>query len=109
LHWLPVEHGITFKLLLIIYKIVSGNAPSYLTSLVDLYIPKRTLRSGNKRLLNVPRALTATYEDRAFSIAGPKLWNQLPLIIKSADTIDKFKTLLKTHLLVGLAVGGARL
>ena len=39
-----------------------------------------------------------TYGDRAFSNAGPKLWNQLPLSIRELSSIDSFKKSLKTYL-----------
>ncbi len=37
--------------------------------------------------------------DRAFAVAAPKLWNLLPVSIRSAQTISSFKLLLKTYLL----------
>ena len=42
--------------------------------------------------------LTQTYGDRAFSVAAPKLWNELPLDLRSLDTINLLKKHLKTDL-----------
>ena len=39
-----------------------------------------------------------TYGDRAFSIAAPKLWNNLPDSIKYAETVKQFISLVKTYL-----------
>ena len=39
-----------------------------------------------------------TYGDRAFSVAAPKLWNELPLDHRSLNTINLFKKHLKTDL-----------
>ena len=39
-----------------------------------------------------------TYGDRAFSVAAPKLWNELPLDLRSLDAINLFKKHLKTDL-----------
>ena len=39
-----------------------------------------------------------TYGDRAFSIAGPKLWNDLPLEIRKCASVATFKQSLKTFL-----------
>ena len=36
--------------------------------------------------------------DRAFSVAAPKLWNELPLDLRSLDTINLLKKHLKTDL-----------
>ena len=51
-----------------------------------------------KRLLIVPKSPTTTYGDRAFSIAAPKLWNNLPDSEKYAETVKQFKSLDKTYL-----------
>ena len=54
LHWLPVKLRITFKILLLTYKILNGQSPSYLTSLISSYKPVRSLRSSDLLLLQVP-------------------------------------------------------
>ena len=98
LHWLPVPLRIDFKLLLITYKILNGLAPSYLC---ELLIPRnlpRELRSSSSCNFKVPRSRTTSYGDRAFSVAAPQLWNDLPPEIRDAPTLSTFKTKLKTHL-----------
>ena len=67
LYWLPVNQTIVSKVLLITFKIINGYAPSYLSSLLESYKPKRTLPSATKRLLIVPISSTSTYGDRTFS------------------------------------------
>jgi len=42
LHWLPVKLCITFNILLLTNKILNGQSPSYLTSLVSSYKPVRS-------------------------------------------------------------------
>lgn len=98
LHWLPINQRIVFKVLLITLKIINGYAPSYLSSLLESYKPKRALHSATKRLLIVPKSSTTTYGDRAFSIAAPKLWNNRPDSIKYAETVKQFISLVKTYL-----------
>ena len=36
--------------------------------------------------------------DRAFSIAGPKAYNNLPQSVRTADSLDSFKQKLKFYL-----------
>ncbi|KAF7652012.1 hypothetical protein LDENG_00102600 [Lucifuga dentata] len=36
--------------------------------------------------------------DCAFQVVAPKLWNSLPLDIRTVDTVDAFKKKLKTYL-----------
>ena len=98
LHWLPVPLRIDFKLLLITYKIVNGLAPSYLSELLTPRNIPRELRSSSTCNFKIPRARTTSYGDRAFSIAAPQLWNELPPEIRDASTLSLFKSKLKTHL-----------
>ena len=98
LHWLPIEQRVIFKLLLYTYKALHGLAPDYLANLLNFYTPVRSLRSSKSIILSVPRSRTSTYGDRSFTCASPTLWNKLPDFIKYSETLDSFKTRLKTHL-----------
>ena len=98
LHWLPVKERIIFKILLVTYKLVHGFAPAYLNELLLNYTPHRLLRSSSLNLLSIPKTKTVTYGDRSFSDIAPKLWNDLPIIIKQCSTVDSFKSRLKTFL-----------
>ena len=98
LHWLPVKERISFKLMLLIFKALNGLGPKYLSELLTPYAPKRTLRSQDQLLLQIPRSRLKTAGDRAFSIAGPNLWNTLPFDVRDSQTLNQFKTKLKTHL-----------
>jgi len=75
--------------------------------LVDLCVPvsdvsaRQHLQSATRRLLVIPwLRLSSTLGPRAFSVAGPSLWNSLPDSLRGLDRDrDGFKRLLKTHLL----------
>ncbi len=73
LHWLPVRFRIDFKVLLLVFKCLNGLAPEYLSDLLSIHNPVRSLRSSNQRQLNVQRARLKLRGDHAFSIAAPKL------------------------------------
>jgi hypothetical protein len=98
LHWLPVKSRIQYNILLLTFKSQHGKAPLYLAELINLYVPARSLRSGQQNQLDQPKSTMKKYGDRAFSVCGPKLWNNLPSEIKNAESVDSFKRLLKTHL-----------
>ena len=98
LHWLPVEKRIDFKILTLTYKCLHNLAPKYLEELIKPYNPIRNLRSSDQLLLEVPKTRLKTYGDRSFTKAAPTLWNSLPLEIRSCDSLDTFKTQLKTFL-----------
>ena len=99
LHWLPVNFRVQFKLLLQVYKTLHGLAPSYLSSKLSLR-PNKGLRSDNQLLLDVPKSTLQLkyYGDRAFSVAGPTLWNALLKEIWLCKSVDCFKSNIKTHL-----------
>ena len=100
LHWLPVKKRIVFKILLLTFKVLNGQAPSYLSDLLVVNRPVRALRSNsdNSTRLVTPLYRTETYGGRAFSSCAPRLWNQLPPALRSNMTIDVFKKQLKTFL-----------
>ena len=98
LHWLPVQFRIRFKMLLFVFKALNGQAPSYISDLLKLHTPIRSLRSADKLLLYTPRSRCIHTSDRAFSVVGPKLWIQLPLSIRQTPSLSIFKS--KTHLYV---------
>ena len=47
LHWLPVEQRIEYKVLLLAFKSVNNDRPSYLSDLLKFYIPSRQLLSSS--------------------------------------------------------------
>ena len=97
LHWLPVSYRVKFKALMFVYKALNGLAPHYITELLDTTPSVRSLRSNERGDLKVPGSKKVKRGDRAFSVAAPKLWNKLPLNIRTAPELQTFKTLLKTH------------
>ena len=52
----------------------------------------------DSNLLVVPRTNLHTYGDRAFGVAAPTLWNELPAAIRAIDDRELFKNRLKSHL-----------
>ncbi len=90
LKWLPVRFRIEYKLLVFVFKSLNGLAPTYLDALVKRHTSARSLRSSDQQLLTIPRARLKLKGDRAFSVAGPKLWNLLPVSIRSAQTISSY-------------------
>ena len=61
-------------------------------------IPSRSsLRSSSNRDLVVPRT-SRTIGDRAFSVAAPRAWNQLPTDLKLLRSTVSFKNKLKSFL-----------
>ena len=96
LHWLPVKYRIKFKILLMTYKCLHSEGPEYLASLLTQYHPARSLRSETQHLLKeIPSK--KKYGERSFAFVAPKLWNELPIALKTSTSTDTFKKALKTY------------
>uniref|UniRef100_A0A669D7L0 Reverse transcriptase domain-containing protein n=1 Tax=Oreochromis niloticus TaxID=8128 RepID=A0A669D7L0_ORENI len=98
LHWLPVEFRVHFKILVLTFKALQQQAPSYIIELLQPYAPSRSLRSSSQGLLVIPYMRLKTRGDRAFATVAARLWNSLPQDLRSADSLITFKKQLKTHL-----------
>ena len=100
LHWLPVQARIDFKVATLAFRCVHGLAPSYLAELVSLQVPRRSgLRSQADDLkLVVPPVRRETRGERAFSSYAPRIWNDLPLSLRSLSSLSSFRSQLKTYL-----------
>ena len=100
LHWLPIKARIDFKILTLVHKFLSGDAPGYLIDLlVPLGVNHEGLRSDNVvKCLLIPRTYWKTFVDRSFSVYGPKRWNQLPHELRATENLEEFKAKLKTYL-----------
>jgi len=99
LHWLPLAHGIKFKVALLMYLAHNRLSPLYISEMlapVRSTLMHRQLRSSGSSNYTVPSTRTKL-GDRAFSVAGPVIWNSIPESIRSVDNVHTFKRLLKTH------------
>ena len=97
LHWLPVESRIMFKIACMAYKVLNGQAPSYLIQAIENYEAARSLRSAIQALLVMPKIRTQKYGYRLFAHGPPTVYNSLPPAVWQAPTIGALKARLKTH------------
>ena len=100
-HWLPIAERVEYKLCTLIFRCIQGNLPSYLVDSIQLTssIDRRNgLRTADTLTLDVLRT-RLSFGDRAFFVAGPRAWNNLPLHVRSAQSMPAFRKALKTHLL----------
>ena len=78
LHWLPIIKRVQFKILLLVFKSLHCEAPSYVCDLLNWYHPNRHLRSANTTSLVPNRNETITFGKRLMNTASASLWNFLP-------------------------------
>ena len=99
LHWLPISSWIRYKIGLIAFHVVSGTALPYLSQLLHLYSPSRSLRSASDtRNFRVPGMGKRTLGEISFQYIGPVIWNSLPLSVGQLSSLCSFKFKLKTYL-----------
>src|SRR6218665_2992144 len=112
LHWLPLSHPIEFRLAVLVWYSLIGQASVYLTDLCRPSLSARStrhLRSAEQGLLHVPFPRTSIIHNRAFSVVGSLVWNGLPLALRSLPRVfsQKFLQQLKTTLFGRAGVGSA--
>jgi hypothetical protein len=101
LHWLRVPERIDYRLALLVYRCLHGIAPSYLanelTRVADQESRQR-LRSSSTATLIVPPTRLSTIGDRAFPVAASRVWNTLPPLVTSSQSLPVFRKRLKAEL-----------
>lgn len=101
LHWLPVKARIEFKICLLVFKVLKYKQPIYLFNLLVPYSnqSEMNLRCSDDpyRLLEPSAVGHRTFAERSFSYGAPRLYNMLPVGLKSVDSLEVFKSKLKTH------------
>lgn len=74
------------------YKVLNNGAPSYLST--DYNIVGDTVKynlRGDDTKLTLPKAMTDSLK-RSFRYEGAKIWNSLPLCVRSSQSFTEFKT-----------------
>ena len=100
LHWLPIKARISFKIWVLMFNIHSGSSPHYMSSLVTpcTTVESRSSLCSSAKGDYVTQRTSSSFGRRAFAVAGPSEWNNLPVSIRHVPSIGSFKTKLKTHL-----------
>ena len=81
---------------------LSNDASRYLTDYctpVSDTVFRKRLRSASSHQVSVPRYRLSMYGRRAFSVAGPTVWNSLPEDMRDPEcSVDSYRQSLKTFL-----------
>ncbi len=84
LYWLPIAACIKFKALMFAYRTTTGSAPLYLNSLLQTYMPSRSVHPANECRFVVPSQRGTKSFSLAFNV--PSWWNDLPDSIHLQET-----------------------
>ncbi len=81
------------------FRSTSVSAPLYLNSLLQTYVPSRSLRSASERRITVPSQRGTKSLSQTFSLTVP-IWWMTSNSIRAAESLSIFKKRLKTHLFI---------
>ena len=74
LHWLPISERIKYKVACMCFNAINGSGPAYLSELLHVYTPSRTLRSSSDtRMLKIQQYKRKTRGFRTLSCFGPHI------------------------------------
>ena len=100
LHWLPIKARTEYKMLLLVYKTLTFNEPTYLKShLNKLRLETNVIirHTSDSHRLFEPRT-TCKIGERTFKYCAPRLYNKLPNEMKTIPDIVIYKRKLKSYL-----------
>ena len=100
LQWMKIDQRIKYHKYMLLYKCLSGDAPSYLTDNFE-YLSNTNpypLRNVENKNLYIPKAKTEIYK-KSFTYSGTVLWNALPQDIRNSKSIGIFRERIKDHIL----------
>ena len=84
-----------YKLGVLMYRCQHNQAPWYLTdhcTPVSDTVFRQRLHSASSHQVSIPRYRLSTYGRRAFSVAGPTVWNSLPEYAGSRVSCGQLQT-----------------
>ena len=100
LKWLSFPRRVQYHTCVMVYKALNHMSPEYITDLFTKVseTQNRSLRSVDNDLLHIPSFKTSLFEN-SFSVSAARLWNTVPLDIRTASSLEAFKHSIKNHLL----------
>ena len=78
-----------------VYKTLNDLNPEFMKNIFKLRETIRPVREAYKMNLEMPRINQVTFGTRSLRILGPKIWNSLPLHVKSSENLSLFKEVIK--------------
>ena len=84
---LNVRKHLYLRQLMLLRTVLMTGRPVFLGNSIRRYAPSRALRSTQAGALVIPRT-RRKIADGAFSVMGPRLWNNLPPDLRLSDLSD---------------------
>ena len=84
-----------FQALVLVYKCIHNQAPSYIQNLFKIKLCSYNLR-GSGTILKMPRC-NLEWRHKSFSFIAARTWNSLPPFLREAENLLTFKRLLNDY------------
>ena len=101
LHWLKIQERITYKIVMLTYKLYYNIAPTYLCELISRRESSINTRLGSDQhqliMLPISKDCSNTFLECSFNYAAPCEWNKLGESIRTS-TFESFRKSVKTML-----------
>ena len=97
LGWLPIEQRVEQLKLNHVYKVLNGNAPSYLSDHFSLTSSRHSYNTrSSSSSIYIPTFNTQS--QHSFRLSGAKIWNSLPSCIRNVSSLQLFKKSVKAFM-----------
>ena len=83
------------SILILVYKCINNLCPTYVNSLFTIKVSVYTMRDN--LLTQQPKMNTVFHGLNSLLYHGSKMWNSLPVYIKNATSLQRFKSLIKKY------------
>ena len=95
LAWQSVDSRINYQYCISVFKILNDLAPYYLNDLATKRPIYYVTRHSTLNPLFIPKPNTE-FKKRSFSFVAPSIYNKLPTYIRTATTLNSFKTQIRS-------------
>ena len=92
LRWMKFHDRLIYKKAILVYKSLHNECPEYLANRFCPLLNSHgmTLRSTTENLLIIPKPNLECFR-KSISYSGAKIWNEIPMEIRSAESTNQFK------------------
>ena len=99
LGWLTVFERVEYNKAILLYKSMNNMSPTYISSLFNFqnseYYSLRSIENNN---MAIPKHNTELFKN-SFQYSGTKIWNALPITLRTACSLPAFKHNLYRHII----------
>ena len=99
LGWLTVFERVEYNKAILLYKSMNNMSPTYISSLFNFQNSEYySLRSVENNNMAIPKHNTELFKN-SFKYSGTKVWNALPITLRTACSLPAFKHNLYRHII----------